>query len=153
MVNTVIRLFFCLLTAFMVSCQLMEPEIVVVNNIAPDVMVRDPSFGGIVWNTVLAYGQATPPRRCLSGGHRVHFKKIGMFEYCRDQARYGQIDSLCMCDSSWASSDTDIIDSTPLWFNYQTISSREAGCGDFIVFELTSSDMEQDFSVPGPYGH
>ena len=151
--STVIRLFSCLLAAFMVSCQIMEPEIVVVNNIAPDVMVRDPSFGGTVWNTVLAYGQATSPRRCLSGGHRVHFKKIGMFEYCRDQARYGQIDSLCMCDSSWASSDTDIIDSTPLWFNYQTISSREAGCGDLIVFELTASDMEQDFSVPGPYGH
>jgi hypothetical protein len=138
---------------FFISCQMADPEVVVINNLAEDVMVRDPSFGGTVWNTVLRSGEATSPRRCLRGDYRVHFKKIALHDYCRNQARYGLIDSLCMCDSSWISSDTDIIDATPNWFNYQTRSSREAGYGDFIVFELTSGDMEQDFSTSGPYGH
>jgi hypothetical protein len=25
--------------------------------------------------------------------------------------------------------------------------------GDFVIFTLTRDDMEQDFSVAGPYGH
>ena len=29
----------------------------------------------------------------------------------------------------------------------------ELGYDDFRVFSLTLDDMEQDFSVPGPYGH
>jgi hypothetical protein len=136
-----------------IACQMADPEVVIVNNIAEDVMVRDPSFGGTVWNTVLRYGEATTPRRCLRGDFQVHFKKIAMHDYCRMQAKYRLIDSLCMCDSSWISSDTDIVDATPNWFNYQTISSREAGYGDFLIIELTGGDMEQDFSAPGPYGH
>ena len=135
------------------SCQMADPEVVVINNIAEDVMVRDPSFGGSVWNTVLRYGEATTPRRCMRGDYRVHFKKITLHDYCRMQAKYRLIDSVCMCDSSWISSDTDVISAIPNWFNYQTISSKEAKFGDFLLFELTGSDMEQDFSVPGPYGH
>ena len=138
---------------FLVLCQMIDPEIVVVNNIAEDVMVRDPSFGGTVWNTVIKYGEATSPRCCMRGDYRVHFKKINMHDYCRMQATYRLIDSLCMCDSSWISDDTDIISSTPNWYNYQTKSSREAGYGDFLIIELTGNDLEQDFSAPGPYGH
>ena len=135
------------------SCQMADPEIVIVNTIAEDVMVRDPSFGGTVWNTVLRYGEATSPRRCLRGEFRVHFKKIALHDYCRNQARYGMVDSLCMCDSAWNSSDTGVIGATPDWYNYQTISTNEAGFGDFLIVKLTGGDMEQDFSVPGPYGH
>ena len=136
-----------------IACQMADPEVVVVNNIAEDVMVRDPSFGGTVWNTVLRYGETTTPRRCLRGDYQVHFKKISMHDYCRNQARYGLIDSLCMCDSSWISSDTDIISTTPIWLNYQTRSSHAAGYGDFQVFELTGNDIEQDFSASGSNGH
>jgi hypothetical protein len=154
------RTFVCILAlaaavalSLVVSCQMVDPEVVVVNNIAEDVMVRDPTFGGTVWNTVLRYGEATSPRRCLRGDFRVHFKKMSVHDYCRTQAKYRLIDSICMCDSSWISHDTDIISAIPNWFNYRTVSSAEAGFGDFIIYELTGSDMEQDFSVPGPYGH
>jgi hypothetical protein len=41
----------------------------------------------------------------------------------------------------------------PLWFNYQTVHTRTADYGEFHVFEITLAEWEQDFSVPGPYGH
>lgn len=138
---------------FVLSCQMTDPEVVVMNDIAEDVMVRDPAFGGTVWNTVLRYGETTTPRRCMRGDFRVHFKKLSVHDYCRMQAKYRLIDSICLCDSSWISSDTDIICSVPNWYNYRTLSSQEAGFGDFLIFKLSGGDMEQDFSVPGPYGH
>lgn len=51
--------------------------------------------------------------------------------------------------------DTDpaLINEEPTWFNYQTVSTRRVDYGDLIVIEITLDDMEQDFSVPGPYGH
>lgn len=135
------------------SCQMVEPEVVIVNKIAPEVLVRNPSFNGVVWNTVLRYGEATAPDRCLRGDGTVHFQKFDAHKYCRSQVEYGLIDSLCMCDSSWISHDTDVISSTPLWFNYKTIKSTDATYCGFQVIELTAEDMEQDFSVPGTYGH
>ena len=50
------------------------------------------------------------------------------------------------------SPDTDIIDQDSIWFNYKTISATDADRGFFLI-ELTEDNMEQDFSVPGPYGH
>ena len=49
--------------------------------------------------------------------------------------------------------DTGLINEEPNWFNYQTISVKKVDYGGFQVFEITLGDMEQDFSVPGPYGH
>jgi hypothetical protein len=135
------------------ACSLFQPEVVVVNNTAPEIMIRNPCFNGIIWNTVLKYGEATSPRRCLRGEGRVHFQKFDAYRYCRNQARYEMIDSLCMCDSSWNSNDTDLISATPLWFNYQTQSVENAQMGGFHKIELSLDNMEQDFSVPGPYGH
>jgi hypothetical protein len=135
------------------ACQMMEPEVVVINKIAPEVLVRNPSFNGVVWNTVLRYGEATTPERCLRGEGNVHFQKFDAHYYCRRQSEYGLIDSICMCDSSWLSADTDVISTTPLWFNYQTKHTIDATYGGFQVIELTADDLEQDFSVPGPYGH
>jgi hypothetical protein len=101
----------------------------------------------------LRYDQATTPARCLRGTDHVHFQTLDAHAYCRSQASYGLIDSICMCDSSWVSGDTDVISTTPLLFNYRTVSRTDVDYGDFTVIEITLDNMEQDFSVPGPYGH
>jgi hypothetical protein len=135
------------------GCSLQQPEVVVVNRTAEQILVVDPSFNGTKWSGILRYGQATPPRRCMRGSDRVHFKKYDAAWYCRQQVEHGMIDSLCMCDSAWASPDTDLIDQTPLLFNYQTNREHDAEYGNFYVIEITVDDMDQDFSIPGPYGH
>jgi hypothetical protein len=140
------------------ACDLEYPEVVVVNNTAARILVKNPSFNGCVWNTVLAYGEATSPGRCLPGGDRVHFQKLDVEEYCRAQAEDGTIPSLCSCGGGSTAAPANIVDAgltsaEPTWFNYQTVSAMRAGYGDFHRFEITLDDMEQDFSIPGPYGH
>lgn len=142
-----------LVAALFLSCERLQPEVVIVNKTAKNILIRNPCFNGSVWNTVLAYGEATSPRRCLDGLGKVHFQKFDAFDYCREQKKDGTIDGLCSCDSASAPVDSGLINPIPLWFNYQTLSSRDPGPGEFIVIELTLDDMEQDFSVPGPYGH
>jgi len=110
------------------GCDMVYPQVVVTNEISAHVLIRDPSFNGCVWNVTLAYGDVTAPDRCLPGTDHVHFQKLDL-----DQ------------EASAAG--------TPVWFNYQTISVKSAGYGSFHTFEVTSDDLEQDFSVPGPYGH
>ena len=116
------------LVAFAIAgCENAYPEVVVTNDTGESVQVRDVSFNGCLWTEVLSYGETTSPQRCPTGTDRVHFKKL-------DAAKYsGQ--------------------GAPLWFNYQTISEHSADYGDFQRIEITLTDMEQDFSVPGPYGH
>jgi hypothetical protein len=77
---------------------------------------------------VLAYGEATTSQRCLPGEDRVHFKKLDVTQAA-------------------ASPDT-----APTWFNYQTSAEETADYGGFYLLTVTL-DMEQDFSIPGPYGH
>lgn len=135
------------------SCDCLQPEVVIVNKTAEHILIRNPCFNGIVWNTVLAYGEATPPRRCMDGPGKVHFQKFDAFEYCRGQKEDGTIDSLCSCDPVSDSIDSGLINTTPFFFNYQTLSTIDAVGNGYIVIELKLDDMEQDFSVPGPYGH
>jgi hypothetical protein len=119
------------------GCDLAYPEVVVVNRTNPALLVRNPSFNGWVWETVLAYGQATSPGRCLPGADRVHFQRLDVAAYA-------------------ASADGGVGDAglvTPTWFNYQTVATRRVDYGDFRILEITSDDLEQDFSIPGPYGH
>lgn len=111
------------------ACDLAYPEVVVVNRIAIDVQVRDPSFNGCVFRGVLAYGEASPVLTCPAGEGRVHFQKLDVAEYAPDGTH------------------------PPYWFAYQTVSRRRTATGGFEIFELTADDLEQDFSVPGPYGH
>ncbi|MCX7726246.1 MAG: hypothetical protein N2053_05305 [Chitinispirillaceae bacterium] len=134
-------------------CNYLEPEVVIVNRIAPEILLIDPSFNGAIWNTVLRYNQATSPQRCMPGEDNVHFKKFDAYTYCRRVTKYRLIDSLCLCDSLWISKDTNIIDATPLFFNYKTKDTYEALRTKFLVIEITEENIEQDFSVPGPYGH
>lgn len=135
------------------GCTQLEPEIVIVNKIGEEFLIVDPSFNGAIWNTVLRYNQATSPQRCMPGKDNVHFKKYDAYSYCRKVTKYNLIDSLCMCDSSWVSNDTDIVDAIPIFFNYKTKEIYEAVWTKFLVIEITKENMEQDFSVPGPYGH
>jgi hypothetical protein len=123
------------LTAVLVAgCDLAYPEVVVVNRTAEHVLLRNPSFNGCVWNVVLGYGETTSPGSCLPGEDRVHFQMLDAAQYCRDQAE-----------------DRTLVE--PLWFNYRTISLHRVDYRDFAIVEVTLDDMEQDFSVPGPYGH
>jgi hypothetical protein len=49
--------------------------------------------------------------------------------------------------------DSGLVNTVPIWFNYQTISTKHVDYGEFRIFTITLDDIEQDFSVPGPYGH
>ncbi|HUU04113.1 MAG TPA: hypothetical protein VM425_21930 [Myxococcota bacterium] len=139
------------------GCDLAYPETVVVNKLDQHVLVRSLSFNGCLWNSVLAYGDATSPGRCLPGEDRVHFEKFDAAAYCQEQADDGTIAGVCNCDPDQQPDDNPmdpgLINEVPIWFNYQTISSFRAGYREFHIFEITSDDIEQDFSVPGPYGH
>ncbi len=120
------------------ACDDLYPDVVVVNEIAPEIVVKDASFSGCAWPEVLSYGDATPPGRCLPGEDRVHFKKLDLGAYAEETD---------------AGVDSGLVTDNVNWFNYQTVTVHRADTGDFVVFTLTRDDMEQDFSVPGPYGH
>jgi len=117
----------------LVGCGSDYPEVVVVNELDESVLVRDVSFNGCKWDVVLAFGEATSPQSCLSGDDRVHFQRLVAVEP--------------------DPSDSIAVDGEPVWFNYQTSSLKRVNDGSFSRFVLTPDDLEQDFSVPGPYGH
>jgi len=127
--------FLLALATLVPGCDLDYPEVVIVNRIAADVVIRDPGFNGCRWNVTLNFGDASVPKRCLPGDDRVHFQKLDLGKYADERAAAG----------------TDI--PQPMWFNYQTVSVKTVGEGDFRVFDVTADDLEQDFSIPGPYGH
>jgi hypothetical protein len=127
------------MAAWLVACDLDYPEVVVVNRAADPILLKNPSLSGCVWNVVLANGIATSPGRCLPGSERIHFQKMDAGTYCRPQGADVQ--------------DEGLTSSVPVWFNYQTRTTKDLDYGQFYLFELTPDDMEQDFSVPGPYGH
>lgn len=124
----------------LVGCEVAYPEIVIVNRTAPELQLRDLSFSGCVWPTVLAFGEATSVERCLPGEDRVHFKTLDVSVY-----RPGETPT----PDAGAGGALPI----PLWFNYQTASLHRVDYGDVRVFEITLDGLEQDFSIPGPYGH
>jgi hypothetical protein len=111
------------------ACDLAYPEVVVINRLGADVLVRNPTFSGCRWDVVLADGEATSPGRCLPGDDRVHFEKFDA--------------------GAWATDASD----PPTWFAWQSVSVHIVDYGDFAVLEILPGDLEQDFSVPGPYGH
>jgi hypothetical protein len=117
-----------LLFLFSCFCMFSEPEVAIINRIAPEVLVQNPSFNGTVWNTVLRYGESTSLRRCMRGEGSVHFKKLDTYSFCRNQSRtVSSTASACAIRHGFP--DTDIIDQTPIWFNYKTISTTDADRG------------------------
>lgn len=140
------------------GCDLDYPEIAIVNRTEDSALLKNASFNGCVWNVVLANGVATSPGRCLPGTDRVHFQVLDARAYCQEQAADGTLAGVCSCDGGAAGSrdggvSEDLTNVVPTWFNYQTVSVKHVGYGRFYLFEITSDDMEPDFSVPGPYGH
>jgi hypothetical protein len=135
------------------SCDLTQPQVVIVNKTNEHILIRNISINGCLWNTTLAYGESTSPDRCLRGEDKVHFEKFDAFEYCRNQVKDGTIDSIRWYDSLTAKIDSGLINTEPFWFNYQTISVKEIDDGGFHKYEIRLDDIEQDFSSPGPYGH
>lgn len=114
------------------GCDLVYPEVAVINRTAPAILLRNLSFSGCAWPSVLAHGQATALERCLPGTDRIHFEKL---ELPREHTE-----------------DTSA-DAPPTWFRYQTRSPRQVAYGEQRVLEVTLDELEQDFSQPGPVGH
>jgi hypothetical protein len=140
------------------GCALDYPEVAVVNRTQDPVLLEKPSFNGCVWNIVLANGESTSPGRCLPGDDHVHFQMLDAAKYCQNQAKDGTLPGVCSCDGGAASSrdggiQEGLVNAVPTWFNYQTIAIEHVEYGHFYRFEITLDAIEQDFSVPGPYGH
>jgi hypothetical protein len=138
------------------GCDLAYPEVVIVNRTADTMLLKNPSFSGCLWSVVLANGDATSPRRCLPGGDHVHFQRFDAEAYCQDRIADCTLSRAATCDGGAAldaGTDQEPPSTEPTWFNYQTSSSKHVAYGNFYRFEITLDDMEQDFSIPGPYGH
>ncbi len=153
------RMLFLLLLAsfaFAAGCEEMYPEVVVTNTIDEHILIRNVSMNGCKWEDMLAYEDSTSPGRCLPGSDRIHFQKFDPKTYCEEQVDDATIDGLCFCNEEDRPEDdpmdSGLINEEPMWFNYQTKQTFDIE-GGFHLFELTLDDMEQDFSVPGPYGH
>ena len=138
------------------GCESVYPEVVVVNRTDEHILIKDISFNGCIWSDVIAYEEATSPGRCLPGADRVHFKKLDTYQFCREQVEDGVQPTLCICDTDWQP-DTDIdegeINEIPNWYNYRTLAINKVEYGEFYRFEITLDEIEQDFDVPGPFGH
>jgi hypothetical protein len=132
-----------LLACPLACCDQTYPEVAVVNRTEDHLLVRNLSFSGCAWPDTLALGEVTPPCRCLPGEDRVHFERFNGASYVAQQTQ----DAGAVGDGGrpW--------DGEPTWFAYQTRVSYRVDHGDRRVIELTLEDMEQDFAVPGPYGH
>ncbi|MGI5861234.1 MAG: hypothetical protein ACOX6T_04145 [Myxococcales bacterium] len=140
------------LFALSTGCDLAYPEVIVVNSTRPEVLLRKVSFNGCLWEGVLAYGEATSPGRCLAGEDRVHFEKLDAHAYAREQATAGMLDG-CGGTSCEPSSPEERPEAEPMWFAYRTTSSHSAEWGGLHRVEIRLDAIEQDFEVPGPYGH
>lgn len=154
----VLRLLILAAAPALVSCELAYPEVAVVNLIGEEVLVSQVSFNGCKWEESIAFGEATSPGQCLPGSDSIHFKKLDGHSYCTQQVEDGSVEDLCFCDPEDAPpedgpADPGVINREPMWFNYKTISVKEVSLGSFHVFYLRAGDIEQDFEVPGPYGH
>ncbi|HVN52097.1 MAG TPA: hypothetical protein VMT43_11715 [Acidimicrobiales bacterium] len=149
--STRLLMLFALLAA--TGCELDYPEVVVVNQTADYIELRNPSFSGCVWNTVLGFGQTTTVARCLPGSDRVHFQKLDVAAYCAQHADDPQVAAACAGDTSAGTTIAGTGQGDPVWFNYETVSVKRVDYGQFHLFAVTLDDMEQDFSIPGPYGH
>jgi hypothetical protein len=127
------------------GCEYRYPEVAVVNGIGDQVLIREVSFNGCKWPTVLAMDETTSPGRCLVGDDKIHFEKLDIAEYWSEQTDGGL--------AAQGGVDQGPPNPVPLWFSYQTISVKHVGQDAFYLFRITLDDIEQDFSVPGPYGH
>lgn len=140
------------LSALNAGCDLAYPEVIVVNDTSPEVLLRKVSFNGCLWEGVLAYGEATSPGRCLAGEDRVHFEKLDARAYAREQATEGMLDD-CGYPGCEPVPSEERPDPESIWFAYRSTSTLSAEWGGLHRIEIRLDAIEQDFAVPGPYGH
>lgn len=132
------------------GCELVQPEVVVDNGLGQPVQITAISFSGCRWQGILAPGEASAPQRCLPGSDRVHFKRFDAQSYF-DRA----IEDFEENPEEYEPT-ADRVGfrlPTPLWYNYQTREAFEVDYGGFYRLRVEPDSIEQDFSVPGPYGH
>ena len=146
------------------GCDVAYPEVVVINRLTETIQIRDISFNGCHWDELLVYDQASTIRRCPPGDDHLHFQKFDGQTY---RELLDEYDAWEICCGENADGDVDVgdfdcaslceedipVSKVPLWFNYQTVSVEKVDCGGFYTFIITSDNIEQDFSVTGPYGH
>ena len=138
------------------ACDAAYPEVVIVNDIGPGISVKSVGYNGCKWDEILEYGEASKPHKCLPGEGAITFEKLGPLTCYEGADRYK-----FKCFEEWEVSGAsvsedvadDLLDARTMWFNYVTTSQKSVDYGEFHVFTITARDMEQDFSVPGPYGH
>jgi hypothetical protein len=150
--------FFIIIMLFLTACDYGYPEVIVINMTDETILIKNVSFNGCLWPDVIAYEKATSLGRCLPGEGKIHFERLNTETYCQRQAEKQTLEDVCLCNGASEEQNNEMFETqeynaTPLWFNYQTLSIISVDYGDFIVFEITMDDMEQDFSKPGPYGH
>lgn len=132
------------------ACELMQPEVVVQNDLPEPAQICCVSVSGCYWPEILAPGQATSPQRCLPGSDRVHFKRFDAQSY---------LNKVLEDFEEEPENFEPVADRvgfrlpTPLWFNYQTVESFDLEYGSFALMRIEAGSIEQDFSAPGPYGH
>lgn len=142
------------------GCDMAYPEVIVVNSTGEHILLRNLSYNGCLWEETLAYGEASSPGDCLPGEARVHFQRLNGYDYAVELAENGSVDGvICdperedVCSGDLGEMAVGLVNDEPLWFNYQSLRVLKTDYGDSVRFEVTLDDMEQDFSVPGPYGH
>ncbi len=139
-----------LAAAILAGCELLNPEVVVRNDLGAPVQIRELSFNGCVWPVLLAPGESTSPCACPPGVERVRFKRFDAQAYVNEI-----LEVIARGGHGYPRSDdrVGVRLPTPLWFSYRTRSPFALGYGDFQVLRVLPDEIEEDFDVPGPYGH
>ncbi|MBN1962382.1 MAG: hypothetical protein JW841_15725 [Deltaproteobacteria bacterium] len=140
------------------ACESFYPEVVIVNKTAAPILLRNISYNGCLWESVSQYEEVTSVQKCMPGSDHVYFQKFNALTYYKKLVEDDLIDDFNTetynCDDVIGECPVDEnITSQPVWYNYRTskrFAAKEAG---FYTIEIYLEDFEQDFSVPGPYGH
>jgi len=144
----VTRLAACLALALaLAAC---EAEVVIENGLEAPVEIRELSFNGCLWPVLLAPGERTSPCSCPPGADRVHFKRFDAQAFVS-----GVLEEVARGSRAYPPSGDrlGVKLPAPLWFAYRTREPVELEPGALQVLRVTPGQIEQDFEVPGPYGH
>ncbi len=132
------------------GCEMVQPEVVVINRLGEPVQIRDVSFKGCHWAAVLEPGQASPPCACQPGRGRVRFKLFDVQWFVNEVVDAAERDIL----------ELDPVDDhigwklpTPIWHAYRTAEQQTVDYGGFYQLDLTAAAIEQDFEAPVSVGH
>ncbi len=150
-VSTEARLLASIASLVVAGCVDTYPRVTVVSDMPEHVTIREIGFSGCYWPVTLGRGDRTPPGQCVPGEDRVHFQKLDGLAYCQTQIEDGVVPSCPRDDPE--EQDPGLVNTEPTWFNYMTRESYTVDYWDTLVVTIRPGGIEQDFTVPGPYGH